>query len=103
MVDVIDPSDIFSDIESENDDENDKTYATPKSPIDARKKKCDSLMDKKKRVAAEVKKFPCLWDKKDKFHRNQVKRSNAWIKIAAEINATGISTRRSECVKMNVK
>lgn len=47
-------------------------------------------VEEKKRIAAEIKRHPCIWDKKDKCYRNAPKREAAWSKVAAEMNTTGM-------------
>lgn len=49
-----------------------------------------ALEEQKKEVAKLVRKYACLWDKKDKFYRNMMKRNAAWETIGTTLNISGM-------------
>lgn len=71
----------------EVDDPKDGDYMPPSAQ--SKPKSTIDLEEKKQLIAAEVKRFPCLWDKKSKYHRIQTKREAAWSQIASEMDMTG--------------
>ncbi|XP_049300167.1 uncharacterized protein LOC125772905 isoform X3 [Anopheles funestus] len=42
--------------------------------------------DLKLLVASEVEKYPCLWKKQDRSHKNLQRRNNAWENVAKTLN-----------------
>jgi len=46
-------------------------------------------IEAKELIAKLVQPFPCLWNKADKFYKNQTKRNAAWDKIAEDTSKSG--------------
>lgn len=79
-----------NDENDENDDKDDADYFPPKSQRSKPPKSAKVVEEgKKKQIAVVIKKYPWLWDKKNKFYRNQVRRNGAWETVATEIHSTG--------------
>lgn len=75
--------------DGDESDKNDGDYMPPKCAPKKKIKRLDDLDEKKKMISRLVKVYPCLWDKKDKNHRNNIKREDAWSIISAEMGISG--------------
>lgn len=78
--------DTKNDGEEVDDTKKDADYAPPGQ----RNKSKVKAVEGKKRIALEVKKYPCIWDKQNRFYRNAVKREAAWSTVAKQMDTNGI-------------
>lgn len=86
-IEVVDAEDLIFEDEGDTAN-NDADYVPPAQPKKPNKPKVKAV-DGKKRIALEVKKYPCVWDKQNKFYRNAVKRDAAWAMVAKQMDTTG--------------